>query len=1293
MKSSFTKFISNKRVLFAILVLLLSTTTLSTSAQTETLGTGAYIINMGVVPQTRNNALKPYGLVYDLLKNYNVQIKWVINQTKVKDGADFTYNGVQYKGGTFIIPAQYRTAAVNSRISFFGVTGSTTTSALTVNVTYTLTTAPKWTLDFQNGDIAADFFTDAGIPSSAYDTKTPAQLNGCDEIYVMPHADADWSYYGPLRNWILNFRGSFWGGCRTGSQIENLFNPANPSQQMNFLSNNVGAAGNALVPYDDHNDGTPPYIHQFPTSPVAQYMGITDDAHQNGSEQIYLPKLNGSWRPTTQVIAYDPTQSNVPSLSPGLASAIVFGRAYGNPLSGLVMYEGGHNIGGTSVEEIAAQRAFWNFSFLSSTEAVPGGCGGSIGDRVWLDANGNGIQDATETTGISGITVQLGNSSGAVIATTNTNASGNYLFSQLVAGTYTVAFPVSISGAVVTSANVGTNDDIDSDPNQTTGIIPNIVLAAGQAIVNVDAGYSPVNLQLGSRVWYDTNNNGINDAAENGIRNVTVRLYKDDNNDNVADAAALATLVTDVNGNYLFGNLSPGNYIVGAVVPNGYVSSSINGSDPDNNIDLDDNGQVAAVGNEIRGLAITLTGGAEPTSGNTNNTYDFGMLPDCACVNSTSNLLVNPSFENGTTGWNWSGGTLTTGTGYIACGTANGFNNWSSGTSRVWQDVNVAAGSTVSFSAFAGTHTPGIACSPRLSLIFLNSANAVIGQTDVTVTRDVDINNSQLEQYSITAVAPSGTVKARVQSSITCNTMKMDAFCLTVTIPPASIGDFVFNDINGNGIQDAGELGIANATVTLTYPNSTTVTTTTNASGIYSFTNLAPGTYSLAFTTPAGFTPTASNVGANDTVDSDPVSGVVTGIVLTAGQVNNTVDAGFYQANLTLGNAVWYDQNNDGIKQAIETGIVGATVNLYADANNDNVADGAAIATTTTIAGGAYGFANLAPGNYIVGVIIPTGYAVVTTNGGDPDNDTDNDNNGTNTNVAGEVRSSAVSLTTGGEPATAVDGDGTNGNLTVDFGLRGTGALGNYVWDDLNRNGIQDAVEPGIVSATVTLTYPNGTTAIKTTSTGGLYSFTDLMPGLYSVAFTTPTGFYVPTGSNVGTDDGLDSDPVSGVVSNINIAAGQTDNTIDAGFYRVLTIQGNVWHDVNGMDDNLVNNTGPLQIPAAATIPVGLRVIRVNANTGLVVSNGSVLPNGTFSFGNVAPGTYILILSQVPGTPGQPPPFAGLPPSWVNTGERLGLNPGRDAVIDGRLGVNVVTTNVINANFAIKLSNADGGID
>lgn len=799
-----------------------------------------------------------------------------------------------------------------------------------------------------------------------------------------------------------------------------------------------------------------------------------------------------------------------------------------------IVYNSNYTVGTNNWSDKAGVSCYFGGLVASPLSCTTCSTNASLGDFVWNDANGNGIQDAGEV-GLSGVTVQLKNTAGTVIATTTTNSNGYYQFTGITPGTYTVQF-LAVSGFGVSPANVGTNDAIDSDVNATGSVT--VTLAAGESKQTIDAGFSPTTLAVGDRVFADLNNNGVREANETGIAGVTVNIYQDANNDNIADGAAFATATTNSIGNYLFSNLTPGNYIIGAINPAGYASSSVNGGDPDNNIDLDDNGQTA-VGNETRGLAITLAGGTEPdgsgaTNTNTNITYDFGF----------------------------------TGTG--------------------------------------------------------------------------------------------------------------------------SIGDFVFNDTNGNGIQDAGETGIAGVNVTLTYPNGTTVFTTTNATGNYNFPNLPPGTtYSVSFTTPAGYLATQSNIGANDNVDSDPVAGVVINVTVIAGTANTSVDAGFYQNNLNLGNSVWYDKNNDGIKQNTETGIAGATVKLYADANNDNVADGAPTATTITTADGSYSFVGLVPGNYIVGVIIPTGYAIVTTNGGDPDNDIDNDNNGTNTSVAGEVRTSAISLITGTEPT--ADGDGNNGNLTADIGLIGTGSIGNFVWNDLNRNGIQDAGEPGLPNVTVILTYPDGGTTNVITDANGGYSFKGLIAASYNLSFATPPGGYIVSPSNVGSNDEIDSDPVNGTVSNIVLSAGEINNSVDAGFIKLISLTGNVWHDVNGLSDNLVNNSGASATPPAASIPVGLRAYLVNNATGLVETVAFVSSStNTFTFPNVTANTnYYIILSNTQALVGNPPPAASLPTGWQNTGEKLGAGTGSDGIINGRLNVPVGTTNITNANFGIKLKSGE----
>lgn len=846
------------------------------------------------------------------------------------------------------------------------------------------------------------------------------------------------------------------------------------------------------------------------------------------------------------------------------------------------------------------------------TKTVP--VTGSIGDRVWLDANANGIQDATETGGITGVTVQLRNSANTVIATQTTNGSGNYLFTGLAAGTYTVVFPVSISGAVVTTANVGSDDNIDSDPSQASGITPVITLATAQNITNVDAGYCPVNLQIGNRVWYDTDNDGINDATENGIRNVTVRLYKDDNNDNVADGAVLATVLTDVNGNYLFSNLAPGNYIVGAVAPNGYVSSAVNGGDPDNNTDLDDNGQVTAAGNEMRGLAITISGGAEP-SGNTNNTYDFGFLPDCACVNSTSNLLVNPSFENGTTGWSWSSanGSLTTGTGYVACGTKNGFNDHTSGTARVWQDVNVAAGSTVAFSAFAGTHAPGIACSPKLSLIFLNASNGVISQLDVTVTRVVGDYNDQLEQYSLTGVAPAGTVKVRVQSSITCNTMKLDAFCLTITsVPLGSIGDRVWKDTDADGIQDAGEVGVAGVTlVLLNSAGQPIATTTTDAFGNYKFSGLPAGNYSVRITPPANYSLSAKTQGTDTNLDSDfdQVTYTTGTVTLAAGQNRTDIDAGLKFGQplpASVGDRVWLDNNADGVQDAGEPGVSNVLVTLYNSSNT-------AVRYTYTDVNGNYLFTDVAPGAYTVGFSLPPAF-VFTTNSGA---------------VSGATNSDAIPSTGRTASFTVNAGD----QITyVDAGIKTqqstNGSVGDFVWNDINKDGVQDAGEPGISGVTVRLL--NGTTnaviATTTTDITGKYIFNDVPAGDYKVEFVSPAGYTTTTklNSNVtasGTDS--DVDPATSRTANFALAAGQRITTVDAGYWVTTggtgAIGDRVWLDAN---QNGVQDAGEASVQ-------GITVTLYDA-ANTAIKTAVTDANGNYLFTDLAAGNYTVGFSNIP---------------------------------------------------------------
>lgn len=107
-----------------------------------------------------------------------------------------------------------------------------------------------------------------------------------------------------------------------------------------------------------------------------------------------------------------------------------------------------------------------------------------------------------------------------------------------------------------------------------------------------------------------------------------------------------------------------------------------------------------------------------------------------------------------------------------------------------------------------------------------------------------------------------------------------------------AIGDRVWNDLDADGIQDAGEPGLAGIAVTLT-KGAVTQTTTTDANGLYAFANLVAGTYAVSVGgTPIGFVASPSNAGADDAVDSDG-SGVS---VVVAGGSDTSIDFGFHEA-------------------------------------------------------------------------------------------------------------------------------------------------------------------------------------------------------------------------------------------------------------------------------------------------------------------------------------------------------------------------------------------------------------
>ncbi|ORN45311.1 hydrolase, partial [Staphylococcus aureus] len=195
-----------------------------------------------------------------------------------------------------------------------------------------------------------------------------------------------------------------------------------------------------------------------------------------------------------------------------------------------------------------------------------------------------------------------------------------------------------------------------------------------------------------------------------------------------------------------------------------------------------------------------------------------------------------------------------------------------------------------------------------------------------------------------------------------------------------NLGDYVWEDTNKDGKQDANEKGIKGVYVILKDSNGKELDrTTTDENGKYQFTGLGNGTYSVEFSTPAGYTPTTANAGTDDAVDSDGLT--TTGVIKDAD--NMTLDSGFYKTpKYSLGDYVWYDSNKDGKQDSTEKGIKGVKVTLQNE-------KGEVIGTTETDENGKYRFDNLDSGKYKVIFEKPAGLTQTVTNTTEDDKDAD----------------------------------------------------------------------------------------------------------------------------------------------------------------------------------------------------------------------------------------------------------------------------------------------------------------
>lgn len=676
----------------------------------------------------------------------------------------------------------------------------------------------------------------------------------------------------------------------------------------------------------------------------------------------------------------------------------------------------------------------------------------SLSGYVYADGNGNNVRDAGSDPAIAGATVELLDAgTGTVIATTTTDANGQYTFNGLSsAKTYTLREPLPAGYAnLSTAVNPGLVNGAAcvgcvrqtgvSGDAATTDRIAGIDLSAGNGTL-FNFGEAVVTAISGT-VYLDRNDDGDMNAGDAGIPGVTVTIVGagPDGVFGTADDTSV-TLTTDADGHYVYPDAKAGqNYRIVETQPPGLADGK---EHPTNTITITGLPLAGATGNDFGELASTLSGRVY-LDANNNGHYDAGDQP-------IAGVKVS-----------------------LPAGTLDVFGK------PVTEATTLPDGSYVFKDLPAGTYT----VTEQIAQPVVNGATTLNGTTTAGTVGGATSGTATPVATVPSAVAgivlPAG--KASVENDFG-------------EILPVSIGGTVFFDANDDGVQSgAAETGIAGVDVVLSGTDDTgaavSVTVKTDANGHYSFEGLRPGIYTVTEPTQPAGTANGKTVAGSAGGTATPVTTVPSAISTIDLRVPGTNSTGNNFAevptNASITGKVWLDRDNDGVIDTEETGLPGVTVKL----TGTDLAGNPVTRETTTGPDGSYAFDELPPGTYVVTEPTqPTG-------------------TGNGKTVPGSAGGTATPVTTVPSAISGIVlgvGQHATGN---DFGELPLGSIAGKVYSDNNDNGSVDAGEAGIGGVQVVLSgtddLGHAVNVTVTTDADGNYRFDGLRPGTYAV--TEPT--------------------------------------------------------------------------------------------------------------------------------------------------------------------------------------------
>ena len=862
----------------------------------------------------------------------------------------------------------------------------------------------------------------------------------------------------------------------------------------------------------------------------------------------------------------------------------------------------------------------------------------SISGTKFTDITGNGF--TADDTPLAGVTINLYENGGITpVATTTTAADGSYSFANLGPGSYSVQETVP-AGSTQTGGNAGYTVSATSGTNSTGN--------------NFDDFQ---NISISGTKYNDITGNSFS-SDDTVLGGVTINLFEN------GGTTPVATTTTAADGSYSFANLGPGSYSVQETVPAGstqtggnagYTVSAASGTNSTGN-NFDDFQNISIGGTKYNDI-----------TGNSFSSDDTGL----------SGVTIN-LYKNG--------GTTAVASTVTASNGTYSFTNLGPGTYSV-QEV-VPAGTTqtggnagYTVSATSGTNSTGNNFDDFQNISISGTKyNDITGNgfsSDDTVLGGVTINlykNGGTTAVATTTTAANGTYSFTnlgpgsysVQETVPAGSTQtggIGGYAISATsggnatgknfddFQNISISGTKYKDITGNGFS-SDDTGLGGVTINL-YKNGDTTpvaTTTTAANGTYSFTNLGPGTYSVQEVVPAGSTQTGGNAG----------------YTISAASGTNSTGNNFDDfQNISISGTKYKDITGNSFSSD-DTGLGGVTINLYKNGGTT------AVASTVTASNGTYSFTNLGPGTYSVQEVVPAGYTQTGGMGGYSISATSGTNSTSNnfddfqnvnisgtkyTDITGNGFSSddtglggvTINLYKNGgttpvaSTVTASNGTYSFANLgpgtykvqeVVPTGWTQTGGVGGYTisvtcgnnstgdnfddfqnisisgtkYKDITGNGFSSD-DTGLSGVTINLYKNGGTTAVASTVTAsnGTYSFTNLGPGTYSVQEVVPAG-YTQTGG------------VGGYSISATSGGSYTGKNFDD--FQNVSISGTKYDDITGNGFSS-DDTGLGGVTVKLFKDTNNDGVLTSAD-GNAVATTTTASNGTYSFGNVAPGTYFV---------------------------------------------------------------------